>query len=89
MASRQNRVKDHASISFKKTANRMTSQCTPMAQSPKTNQGGASLSSKVRLPSMKTASAAHTVSSSGSTVDVEAIILTDLISLLQKVKSGM
>ena len=72
-----------------------------MAQSPKASQGGALLSSKGRLPSMKTANAAYTVSSSGSTVEVEAvassgdgrsthgIILTDLISLLQKVKSGM
>ena len=99
MASRQN--SQRSSISFKKTANRKTAQCTLMAQSPKASQGGALLSSKGRLPSMKTASAAYTVSSSGSTVEVEAvassgdsrtthgIILTDLISLLQKVKSGM
>ena len=72
-----------------------------MAQSPKTSQGVASLSRKVRLPCMKTASAAYTVSTSGLTAEVEAvvssggsrtthaIILTDLISLLQKVKSGM
>ena len=35
------------------TANRKT-QCTLMALSPKPSQGGASLSSKVRPPSMKT-----------------------------------
>ena len=43
-----------SSFSLKKTANRKTSQCTLMAQSPKINQGGASPSSKVRVPSMKT-----------------------------------
>ena len=49
MASRQTRVR--SSSSFKNTANRKNSQCTLMAQSPKTSQGGASsLSSKVRVP---------------------------------------
>ena len=42
-----------SSFSFKKTANSKTVYCTLMAQSPKTSQGGASPSSKVRLPSMK------------------------------------
>ena len=76
------------------------------AQSPKTNQDGASLSSKVRPPSMKTVQ--PTVSNSSLTMEVvavthalrwiasrgdsqttHAIILTDSMSLLQKVKSGM
>ena len=70
-----------------------------MAQSPKTSQGGASLSSKVRPPSMETV---YTVSTSSLTTEVEAvthalrwvasrgdnqtthaIILTDSMSLLQ------
>ena len=50
MASRQN--SQRSSILFKKTANRKTVECTLMAQPPTTSQGGASLSSKVRLLSM-------------------------------------
>ena len=42
-----------------------------MAQSPKTSQGGASLSSNARLPSMKTA--AYTISTSSLTMEVEAV----------------
>ena len=52
MTVRQNN--ERSSFSLKKTANHKTSLYTLMAQSPKTSQGGASLSSKVRLPSMKT-----------------------------------
>ena len=78
-----------------------------MAQSPKTSQGGASLSIKMRLPSMKTVQPTRSQTSS-STVEVEAvthtlrwiasrsdswiahaILLTDSISLLEKVKSGL
>jgi len=74
-----------------------------MVLSPKTIQGGASLSSKVSEDS-----AAYTVSTSSLRMEVEAvihvlrwfasrdnsqtthtIILTDSMSLLQKVKSGM
>ena len=44
-----------------------------MAQSQKTSKGGASLSSKVQLPPVKTASAAYTVSTSSLTVEVEAV----------------
>ena len=43
--------KQESSFSFKKMTDRNTSWCTLMAQSPKTSQGGASLSSMVRLPS--------------------------------------
>ena len=79
-----------------------------MTQLPKTSQGGASPSSKVRLPSNHEDSAAYTVSASSLTMEVEtvthalrwiasradshithAIILTESISLLQKVQSGM
>jgi len=66
-----------------------------MAQSAKTSQGEASLSSKVRLPSVKTGSAAYLVSTSSLTVNAEAvthalrwivILLTDSVSLLQSEK---
>ena len=50
MASRQN--SQRSSFLFKKTANHKTLSVL-MAQSPKTSQGGASLSSKVWLPFMK------------------------------------
>ena len=75
-----------------------------MAQSPKTSQGGASLSSKVRLPSMKTVQpirshppmeeetvtgALRWIASRGDSQTTHAIILTDSMSLLQKVKNGM
>ena len=43
-----------SSFSFKKTANHRISECTLMAQLPKTSQGRASLSSKVRPQSVKT-----------------------------------
>ena len=49
----QAKQSQRSSFSFKKTANSKTVYCTLMAQSPKTSQGGASPSSKVRLPSMK------------------------------------
>ena len=86
-----------------KPANRNTSWCTLMAQSPKTSQGGASLSSKVPLPSMKTVQPISTSSltkeveavihalgwtaSRGDSRTTHAIILTDSMSLLQKVKT--
>ena len=74
-----------------------------MAQSPKTSQGGASLSSKVRLPSMKTVQPIRSQppvwqwrwkqwpmpSAKGDSQTTHAVILTDSMSLLQKVKSGM
>ena len=43
-----------SSFSFKKTANWRISVCILMVQSPKTSQGGVSLSSKVQSPSTKT-----------------------------------
>ena len=49
----QAKQSQRSSFSFKKTANSKTVYCTLMVQSPKTIQGGASPSSKVRLPSMK------------------------------------
>ena len=67
-----------------------------MAQSPKTSQGGASLSSKVRLPSMKTVQptrsqplAGQWITSSRDSRTIHATLLTDSVSLLQKVKRGM
>ena len=77
-----------------------------MAQSPKTSQCGASPSSKVRLPSIKTvqpyrlglnlqveveavAHALRWIAPRGDSQTTHAIILTDSMSLLQKVKSGM
>ena len=51
MASRQN--SQRSSFSSKKTANCKTSQCTLMAQPPKTSQDGVPLSSKVRPPSRR------------------------------------
>ena len=87
-----------SSFSFKKTANHRTSQCTLMAQSPKTSQDGASLSSKVWSPPMKTVQpiwsgppiwqwrkkqSAHSDSGSQTT---HTIILTDSMSLLQESK---
>ena len=66
-----------------------------MAQSPKTSQGGASLSSKVRLPSMKTVQptrsqplAGQWITSSRDSRTIHATLLTDSVSLLQKVKRG-
>ena len=95
--------KQKSSFSFKKITDRNTSWCTLMAQSPKTSQGGASRSSKVRLPSTDEDSAAYTVSTSTLATEVEAvthalrwiasrgdsrttraIIVTDSMSLLQK-----
>ena len=46
--------------------------CTLMAQLPKTSQGGASLSSKVQPPYMKTVQP-YTVSTSSLTMEVEAV----------------
>ena len=74
-----------------------------MALSPKTSQGGASLSSKVRLPPMQTVvstssltmeakAVIHTlrwIASRGDSRTTHAIILIDSMSLLQKMKSGM
>ena len=96
--------KQKSSFSFKKITDRNTSWCTLMAQSPKTSQGGASRSSRVRLPSTDEDSAAYTVSTSTLATEVEAvthalrwiasrgdsgttraIIVTDSMSLLQKV----
>ena len=49
-----NRARDQASHSRKQQTARTHSVCALMAQSPKTSQSGASLSSKVRPPPMKT-----------------------------------
>ena len=100
MASRQNRVRDQASHLRKQQTARPHSVCTLMAQSPKTSEGRTSLSSKVRLPSMKTVHPIRSqppawqwrwkqspMPSAASTT--HAMIVPDSMSLRQKVKNEM
>ena len=60
-----------ASKTVRDQASHSRNQQTARPQSPKTSQGGASLSSKGRLLSVKTA--AYTVSASSLTMEVEAV----------------
>ena len=92
-----------SSFSFKKTANDKTSWCTLMAQSPRTSQGGASLfkqgattihknsAANLQLDNGSRSShhALRWIASRGDSQTVQSIILTDSMSVLQKVKSGM
>ena len=96
LASRQNGVRDQASHSRKPETARPHSVCTLMSQSPKTRQGGVSMSSKVQLPSCSLTMeveavtyALRWIASRGDSQTTHATILTESKRLLQKIKSGM
>ena len=70
---RQNGVGDQTSHWRKRQTARPHSVCTLMAQSPKTSQGGASLSSKRRPPSTKTVQSIRSQPPLSLTMEVEEI----------------